>query len=188
MIQPKTALLLIDVQASFPARDYWVESLAQAWRPKQRAVLNAAQTSDIPVVRILHEEPGSQGAFDPIGGFIRPLDDFNDEVAVTFHKRVHNAFSDTSLESWLRERGIERLAISGIRTEQCCETTARVASDLGFSVDFISDATLTFPMTRQGITWSADEIKARTELVLEGRFARIINTQNMVNEWQSTRE
>lgn len=188
MTQPKTALLLIDVQASFPARDYWVESLAQTWRPKQRAVLNVAQANDIPVVRILHEEPGSQGAFDPDGGLIRPLDDFQDEVAVTFHKRVHNAFSDTSLENWLRERGIERLAISGIRTEQCCETTARVASDLGFSVDFISDATLTFPMTRQGITWSADDIKARTELVLEGRFARIITAQDMINEWQSTRE
>ena len=169
MTQPKTALLLIDVQASFPARDYWVESLAQAWRPKQRAVLNAAQTNDIPVVRILHEAPGSQGAFDPDGGLIRPLDDFNDEVAVTFHKRAHNAFSDTSLESWLRERGIER-------------------SDLGFSVDFISDATLTFPMTRHGITWSADDIKARTELVLEDRFARIISTQDMINEWQNPRE
>ncbi|OWV29883.1 isochorismatase family protein [Halomonas campaniensis] len=188
MSQPNTALLLIDVQASFPARDYWVESLAQAWRPKQRAVLNAAQANSIPVIRILHEEPGSQGAFDPKNGLIRPLDGFNDEVVVTYHKRVHNAFTDTSLEGWLRERGIERLAISGIRTEQCCETTARVASDLGFSVDFISDATLTFPMTRQGVTWSADDIKARTELVLEGRFARIINTQDMVNEWQSTRE
>ena len=133
MIQPKTALLLIDVQASFPARDYWVESLAQTWRPKQRAVLNAAQANDIPVVRILHEEPGSQGAFDPDGDLICPL-------------------------------------------------------DLGFSVDFISDATLTFPMTRHGIIWSADDIKARTELVLEDRFARIISTQDMINEWQNPRE
>lgn len=188
MPQSKTALLLIDVQASFPARDYWLESLAQDWRPKQRAVLNAAQASNIPVVRILHEEPDSQGPFDPDCGLIRPLDDFDDIAAVTFHKRVHNAFSDTQLEDWLREHGIERLAISGIRTEQCCETTARVASDLGFNVDFISDATLTFPMTRHGITWSADDIKARTELVLEGRFARIISTQDLINEWQNKRE
>lgn len=188
MIQSKTALLLIDVQASFPSRDYWLESLAQAWRPKQRALLNAAQASDIPVVRILHEEPGSQGPFDPAVGLIRPLDGFDDKTAVTFHKRVHNAFSDTKLESWLRERDIAQLAISGIRTEQCCETTARVASDLGFSVDFVSDATLTFPMTRNGITWSADDIKARTELVLEDRFARIISTQDLINEWQNTRE
>lgn len=183
-----TALLLIDVQASFPARDYWVESLAEAWRPNQRALLDAAQALNIPVVRIFHEAPGSQGAFDPDNGLICPLEGFKDEVAVTFHKRVHNAFSDTQLENWLRERHISRLAVSGIRTEQCCETTTRVASDLGFNVDFVSDATLTFPMTRQGITWSAEDIKARTELVLEDRFARIINTHGLINEWHTLRE
>ncbi|MGP9680173.1 isochorismatase family protein [Halomonas sp. AOP27-A1-41] len=185
MSRSNTALLMIDIQSSFPARDYWVESLAKAWRPNQRALLNAAKAHQITVVRILHEEPGSQGAFDPANGLVCPLENFNDKVAVTFNKRVHNAFSDTLLESWLRERGITRLVISGIRTEQCCETTARVASDLGFSVDFVSDATLTFPMTRQGITWSAEDIKARTELVLEERFARIINTTDVINEWQS---
>ncbi|WP_417422555.1 isochorismatase family protein [Halomonas sp.] len=183
-----TALLMIDVQSSFPAREYWVESLAEAWRPNQRALLNAAKAHQVPVVRILHEAPGSQGAFDPEQGLVCPLEDFNDAVAVTFNKRVHNAFSDTSLESWLRERGITHLVISGIRTEQCCETTARVGSDLGFSVDFVSDATLTFPMTRQGITWSAEDIKARTELVLEERFARIVSTLDLINEWQTQRE
>ena len=183
-----TALLMIDVQSSFPVRDYWVESLAEAWRPNQRALLNAAKANQIPVVRILHEAPGSQGSFDPVNCLVCPLEDFNDEVAVAFNKRVHNAFSDTSLESWLHEREIAHLAISGLRTEQCCETTARVASDLGFSVDFISDATLTFPMTCQGITWSAEDIKARTELVLEERFARIISTSDLIDEWQTPRE
>ncbi|MBP5980271.1 MAG: isochorismatase family protein [Halomonas sp.] len=188
MSVPTTALLMIDVQSSFPARDYWVESLAEMWRPKQRALLNAAKANQIPVVRILHEEPDSQGAFDPANGLVCPLENFNDDVAVTFTKRVHNAFSDTSLERWLHERGITHIVVSGIRTEQCCETTARIGSDLGFSVDFVSDATLTFPMTRQGITWSAEDIKARTELVLDGRFARIISTMDLINEWQNLRE
>ncbi|WP_367399058.1 hypothetical protein [Halomonas sp. 707D7] len=75
-----------------------------------------------------------------------------------------------------------------MRTEQCCETTARVGSDLGYQIDFASDATLTFPMTRHGVTWSAEQIKARTELVLEGRFARIIDTDTLIDEWQTSRE
>ncbi len=181
-------MLLIDVQASFPAKEYWVEALADDWRPHQRALLDAANASGIPVVRIFHEAPESQGPFDPELGLTRPLEGFEDTAAATFHKRVHNAFSDTQLESWLRERGILHLAISGIRTEQCCETTARVASDLGFKVDFASDATLTFPMTRKGVTWQASDIKARTELVLEDRFARIISTQDLIHEWQTTRD
>jgi nicotinamidase-related amidase len=75
---------------------------------------------------------------------------------------------------WLVEHGIRRLIVSGIRTEQCCETTTRHASDLGYEVDYVGEATLTFPMAdAAGRVWSAAEIRARTELVLSGRFARI---------------
>lgn len=178
-----TALLMIDVQASFPARDYWVESLAEAWRPRQRRLLDLAARAEIPMVRILHEEPGSATPFDPASGLVRPMTHFDDPAAVTFGKRAHNAFTDTGLERWLHLAGIRRLAISGIRTEQCCETTARVAADLGFDVDFVSEATLTFPMSRAGKTWSADEILARTELVLEDRFARIVDIDTLEGEW-----
>ena len=72
-------------------------------------------------------------------------------------------------------RGITRLIVSGIRTEQCCETTTRHASDLGYAVDYVTEATLTFAMTgRDGRRWTPAEIAARTELVLDGRFARIV--------------
>ena len=87
------------------------------------------------------------------------------------------ATTGLTLEAWLRERGIGELLITGIRTEQCCETTARHASDLGFQVRYVTDATLTFPMhTRSGREVSAAEIRERTEMVLEGRFAHIVST------------
>ena len=64
--------------------------------------------------------------------------------------------------------------ISGIRTEQCCETTTRHASDLGWQVDYVLDATLTFDMVQpDGKTLTAADIKMRTATVLEGRFATI---------------
>lgn len=68
--------------------------------------------------------------------------------------------------------------MSGIRTEQCCETTTRHASDLGYAVDYVTEATLTFPIVdRHGRIWSTEELKARTELVLDGRFARIATVE-----------
>ena len=179
-----TALLLIDVQASIPTRDYWDEALAGPWRECQRELLELVREAGIPLVRIFHEEPGSGTPFDPERGLIRPLDGFDDPAAATFHKRAHNAFTDTGLEAWLRERGIRQVLVSGIRTEQCCETTARVAADLGFAVDFVGEATLTFPMTRHGRTWSAVAIRERTELVLEGRFARIVDIDTLGQEWR----
>ncbi len=90
----------------------------------------------------------------------------------------HSALVDNGLPVWLTERGIRRLIVSGIRTEQCCETTTRHASDSGFEADFVSEATLTFAMTAaNGRVYSAAEIKARTELVLDERFARIVTVE-----------
>ena len=82
----------------------------------------------------------------------------------------------------LRQRGIGRLIVSGIRTEQCCETTTRHASDLGFEVDFVTEATLTFPMTHaSGSIFSANDIRIRTELVLSNRFARIATVEQALS-------
>jgi nicotinamidase-related amidase len=100
-----------------------------------------------------------------------------------FHKHRHSALVGSGLPVWLTERGIRRLIVSGIRTEQCCETTTRHASDQGFDVDFVSEATLTFAMTaRDGRVWSAAEIKARTELVLADRFARIATVEQALDD------
>jgi hypothetical protein len=45
-------------------------------------------------------------------------------------------------------------------------------------VDYVTEATLTWEMTdSKGRVWSADEIKARTELVLDGRFATVVTVK-----------
>jgi nicotinamidase-related amidase len=81
-----------------------------------------------------------------------------------------------TLEEWLRKHGVEEILVTGIRTEQCCETTTRHASDVGFKVKFATDATLTFPMqSRSGRRFSTAEIRERTELVLDGRFAQVVS-------------
>lgn len=111
----------------------------------------------------------------PASGLIEPLDWLGYQPVATFRKSVHNAFTDTGLDRWLRQHDVKRVIICGMRTEQCCETTARVASDLGYQVDFVSEATLTFAMKHAGSgrVFAADEIRERTELVLADWFATI---------------
>jgi nicotinamidase-related amidase len=170
-----SALLVIDVQASFQHRSYWSENDLPAFRQNLIALINGAQQRDIPVVRILHCDDDGDGPFGSQSGLVRPMDWVPPAHTVSFTKTVHNAFTDTGLDHWLRTRGIRRVIVSGIRTEQCCETTTRVASDLGYAVDFVTDATLTFAMTHagNGKRYDSADIKARTELVLADRFARI---------------
>jgi nicotinamidase-related amidase len=79
---------------------------------------------------------------------------------------------------WLHQRGIRRLIVAGIRTEQCCETTTRHASDEGWEVDYVTEATLTFDMrTPAGAVLTAAQIKERTETVLKDRFATICTVE-----------
>lgn len=169
----RSALILIDIQESFRQMPFWSDTDLPAFRDAVLTLDAGCRARDVPVVHIYHV--GAAGPFTEASGYVHGLDWLPGAPAVSFHKHTHNAFSDTGLDLWLRRRDINHLIIAGIRTEQCCETTTRVGADMGYSVDFVTEATLTFPMTHAGSgrTYSADEIKAHTELVLAGRFARI---------------
>lgn len=171
-----TALLVIDAQESFRHRSYWTGEDVPVFTKRMQALVDGAVAAKIPVVQIFHVEP--DGPFSLASGNVRTMTPLAITPDVVFRKQRHSALVGSGLDVWLVERGIRRLIVSGIRTEQCCETTTRHASDLGYSVDYVSEATLTFPMTdAAGRTWSAAEIKARTELVLSGRFARIATVE-----------
>ncbi|MBO3758680.1 isochorismatase family protein [Ciceribacter sp. L1K22] len=168
----KTALIVVDAQESFRHAPYWDANELPDYFRHQQALIDGAKAAGIPVVQIFHTDNDEE--FRVESGFVRTLDELKIEPDVTFLKTRHSAFVGTPLHIWLTEHGINRLIVSGIRTEQCCETTARHAADSGYAVDFVTDATLTFPMTHaSGAVFSAQDIKTRTELVLADRFARI---------------
>ena len=166
-----TALINIDTQQSFLQKDFWQEADLPAFQQAITRLIAGCEAHNVPVVDIFHV--ADSGPFSLSSGFVTPLPFLRHQAAVTFHKHVHNAFTDTGLDRWLRSRDINHLIICGIRTEQCCETTARVAADLGYRVTFVSEATLTFPMTHNGITLDSATLRHRTETVLVDRFAAI---------------
>jgi nicotinamidase-related amidase len=169
------ALIVIDVQESFRAR---AAEWAEINNPKiadqvGRLVALARDAGDL-VVWVLHSEPGSGGVFDPVLGQVRLLEELERRDGEPLvHKTSHNAFTTTNLQQQLTEHGVTELLTCGIRTEQCVETTTRVGSDLGYQVTFVPDATATHPITRDGVTLTADEIVQRTEFALADRFAAI---------------
>jgi len=177
----QTALLLIDVQESFPQRPYWSQSGADVFLRHVNALVDGAAARGIPIVRVFHTD-GPQTPDNPFAHgspFVRPLAGLADfDAALTVEKHRHSALVGTPLATWLIESGIRRVIVAGIRTEQCCETTARHASDEGWEVDYVGDATLTFDMsTPSGRTLTAAEIRERTETVLAGRFATLATVE-----------
>jgi nicotinamidase-related amidase len=137
---------------------------------------------------VLHAEPGTGNTFDPASGFVRVMEELSpapDEPLLT--KTVHNAFTTTNLQHLLTTAGVRAITVCGLRTEQCVETTARVASDLGYQVTFAIDATATNPIPHPGApadqtveelladprTLPAADVSARTVYALSGRFATV---------------
>src|SRR3954462_5537904 len=172
MSVPATALLVIDVQESFRHRPYWCDSDLPRFVERLGSLIQGAQFLEIPVVQIFHVE--DSGPFSLESSYVVPLQDLPFSPDAVFHKRSHSALIGSGLDVWLTQHGIRRVIVSGIRTEQCCETTTRHASDVGYEVGYVTEATLTFEMTdRNGRVWTPQEIRERTELVLDGRFARI---------------
>jgi nicotinamidase-related amidase len=172
------ALLVIDVQESFRARPEWADMHNTDIATPVGRLVDATRAAGDPVVWVLHSEPGTGNVFDPTQGQVRVVSDLKpdgDEPVVV--KTSVNAFTTTNLQQYLVSHGVREVVICGIRTEQCCETTARVAADLGFDVTFVTDAT-----TTSGIPGlSAEEIIDRTERVLREReFATIATTDEVV--------
>ncbi|WP_263367912.1 cysteine hydrolase family protein [Edaphobacter bradus] len=177
MFDSETALLVVDAQESFRHRPYWTDRDEPAFVKRLQALIDGARERGIPVVQIFHVE--ETGAFSLESGNVRVFAGISISPDAVFHKRSHSALIGSGLDVWLVQHGIRRLIVSGIRTEQCCETTTRHASDSGYEVDYVTEATLTFPMTdRKGRVWSPEELKERTELVLEDRFAHVVTVES----------
>jgi len=183
-----SALIVIDVQESFRQRPLWQAISNPGIAGDVARLVDSARARGHLVVWILHSEPGSGTTFDPAGGHVRlipPLEPRAGEPVLT--KTAHNAFTTTGLQQLLTQRGITEVTICGIRTEQCCETTARVASDLGYQVTFVTDATATNPIPHRDApadqavaellvdprTLGVSAVIERTEYALAGRFAAI---------------
>jgi nicotinamidase-related amidase len=179
----KSALIVIDVQQSFEHRPYWQTDGVKTFVSRLQQLIDRARAGDVPVLQVFHEEP--TGVFARASGFVKTLGSLRIEPTEVFYKNVHSALfgraaNGQTLEAWLRENGIEHVIVTGIRTEQCCETTARHASDSGFRVTYALDATLTFPMVApSGRAYSVADIMERTALVLHDRFANVVNVDGV---------
>ena len=183
----KSALIVVDVQDSFkygnPER--WTQ---RGPNPEQfenniNRLLAGFRQAALPIYFILHsdEDPGF-GTDSPYYRLMDFMDRLPEDPII--EKETRNAFTSTHLQRALTQQGVHRLVITGISTEQCCETTTRVAADLGFDVDFVTEATLTFPIPNPetGEFLAVDDIVERTEYALRRRFAQIATVDQIMAE------
>lgn len=178
-----TALLLIDIQDSFKMNGRWERRGNPDFEANVASLLDAWRGAGLPLFFILHTDPDR--GFRPGDPEFQTMDFLGrreDEPLLV--KNTRNSFTSTNLKERLDAMGIKRLVMTGIQTEQCVETTTRLAADFGYEVDFVTDATQTFPIanTETGEELSTAAIFERTEYALRGRFARIVRTRELLAE------
>jgi len=181
----RSALLVIDIQDSFKATPRWERRSSPRFEENVDRMIRAWREAGLPVIYFLHTDPDP--GFETTSPFFKLMDFLSPAPGEpVLLKNTRNAFTSTNLQEVLKEKGVERLVITGISTEQCCETTTRLAADLGYDVDFVTEATMTFPISdpETGEELSTGEILRRTEYVLRKRFARIATVDGLVAELQ----
>jgi len=170
------ALVVVEVQQGFDDAESWgprkhpecesniAEPIA-AWRDAARPVF----------VRHDSREQGSPLSPASRGNAFKEV--ITGEPDLLVAKSVHSAFlGSPDLAAWLREQGCDGIAVCGITTSHCCETTARAGSDIDFDVLFAPDATHAFDSG--GL--SADELARATAANLHGEFATVVATADPV--------
>jgi nicotinamidase-related amidase len=178
----RTALLAIDVQQAFGDAGYWGVRNNPACEDNIAALIAAWRDARRPVVFVRHDsaEPDSPLRAGTPGNAFQPVITGEPDLLVT--KDVNSAFhGDPDLAGWLRERGLGGIAVCGITTNHCCETTARVGANLGFDVLFAIDATHTFDRTGpDGTVLTADELARATATNLHEEFATVVRTESLL--------
>lgn len=182
MDQP-IALILIDMQQgmrldSLPARNNpdaedHIARLLAAWR-------GAGQ----PVVCVRHISRSPSSVFAPGQAGVA----FQERFQPLAHehvveKNVPDAFVNTGLERWLHARGIRRVVIVGVSTNNSVEASARTAGNLGFATTVVADATFAFDKQDFGGTWrSAEDVHLMALANLHGEYAEVRSTEDVLRD------
>ncbi len=145
-------------------------------------LLSCWRRSGLPIFHVRHlslEEgspltPGQPGS--EIKDIVRPA-----AGEPIIEKSVNSAFIGTELENHLRDRGIYAVVITGLTTDHCVSTTARMAGNLGFDTYVVSDATATFDRTGpDGRLHGAEKVHEMSLVSLHGEFATVTSTASLI--------
>ncbi len=199
VIEPAhTALLAIDVQNDFCAPGGHTEArlgrdvaACQAVVEPIEGLAAAARRAGVPVIWIkadydraylsppIHARQVARGmekAYCVSGtwgaGFYRVSPEDGDLV---IEKHRHSAFAGTELDQMLRDRGIRTVAVAGVQTHVCVESTLRDASARGYYVVVPRDCVGSYDR----------DLHDKTLRCVEMHFGEVVESADLVARWRA---
>lgn len=176
------ALVVVDVQRGFE-EPWWGRRDNLACDANIAALVEHWSARGWPLVFVQHDSANPDSPLHPDSpghAFKDYLVGHTPDLLVT--KTVNSSFhGEPGLDQWLRAQAITGIAVCGITTNHCCETTARVGGNLGYDVLFVADATHTFDRQAPDGSWlTAEELARATATNLHGEFATVVPTAQLL--------
>jgi nicotinamidase-related amidase len=144
-IDPKTALILIDLQKGIVA--YPTAHPADEVVQHAAALADAFRLHGLPVVlvNVADAAPGRTEQTRSRGEFPADWTDLVPELNQqpkdhTVTKQTWGAFTNTGLDEHLKKLGVTQVVVAGVATSIGVESTARQAHEHGFNVTLATDA------------------------------------------------
>ena len=158
-----------------------IARLQRAFRETQRQVIFTTFGSELPgggdLPRSRRRPPGrperqfnnfSRGTVEH--GILPDLRPVSGDLVI--NKVTTSAFTSTGIDQSLRHLGVDVLAITGVSTEVCVESTARDAADRGYECVLVDDACATLDAAAHAATLTS----------FARLFGRVMSTDALVDE------
>jgi nicotinamidase-related amidase len=176
------ALIVVDVQQGFDAPSWGRRSNSRC-EENIAALITAWRQQGWPVVYVRHDSVLPASALSPRGGGNALKPALAGEPDLLIVKHTNSAFYGTpDLHAFLQDRHLRGVAVCGFTTNHCCESTARMAGNLGYSTKFILDATCTFDRRAPDGEWiPAEELMRVTATNLNEEFAVVLLTHDVLD-------
>ena len=170
------ALVLIDVQKGFLNSEYWGKRNNPDFEEIAKNLLETYRDLKLPVIHVQHISVEKLSPLRPGQEEVEFIPGFEPQPGErVFKKSVNSAFIGTDLEVYLKSQDIKTLVMVGFTSDHCVSTSARMASNLGFTVIIIDDCTVTFDRQRLGSLYPAELVHNVSLASLNGEFASILS-------------
>jgi nicotinamidase-related amidase len=180
------ALLVLDVQKGFDDPHWGKRNNNQAeenilkllteWRKRGWEVIYSQHLSLLPNSPLNYQNKLGIEFIE----IVKPL-----PHEVVFQKNVNSAFIGTKLGSYLKEKQVKTVVITGLSTQHCVSTTTRMSGNLGYDTFLVEDAIAAYEITDHNGTYHSPEDVQKSEVAaLHKEFATIVKTQEVLTQLQ----
>jgi nicotinamidase-related amidase len=179
----KRALVLIGVQNEyFEGRFKLPSEMTQPVLTNIMCLIREAKVHKIPVIVVQHTAAAERAPAFAAGSRGWELHNQIKEFPFDYHftKSSPSAFADTELCDTLKHLGVGTITLAGFVAQSGILATSVEARSLGFSAEYIRDASASLPQINSMGTATSSDIHDTLSLVIHSSFAATMDTKTWI--------